>query len=256
MNKIIAVSQNIFTELKHRKILSVNIFYLIIMLITSMWITELSPGAEIRVVKDAGFAIIELFGFLIVLLSISVLSFEEIELRTIWLSLVKPIERYEYFLGKAVGIVLVVLLNLFLMSLILVFVCLISKIALDLSFFAIIIAIFFKMVIAIVATLIISVLASSLISQIILSSIIIMLGHIIHYLKILIKNLPGISKIFLMFFYYLIPNFNYFNIKDIIYMESSMPNLHVWIKMFFYMICYTGLGCLVAMIIFQKKEFK
>src|SRR6185436_10329676 len=77
----------------------------------------LTVGSEEKIIKDFGLATIDLFGVLTaVLLGIGLVS-REIERRTVYVLLAKPIHRAEFVLGKYAGLVLTLAVNTAVMTL-------------------------------------------------------------------------------------------------------------------------------------------
>ncbi len=82
-----------------------------------MILAGLSIGQESRIVKDLGLASTSLFGtFIAIFLGIG-LVFKEIDRRTIYAIIAKPIHRYQFILGKYVGLVLTLAVTVGVMAL-------------------------------------------------------------------------------------------------------------------------------------------
>src|SRR5205085_2105904 len=84
-------------------------------IIASWLIGKLTVGDELKIIKDVGLSSIHFFGILITIFSGISLVFREMERRTIYLILSKPVERHEFLLGKFLGLawtLLAVLLSL------------------------------------------------------------------------------------------------------------------------------------------------
>ena len=69
----------------------------------------LTVGDRVKIIKDVGLASISFFGALMAILIGTGLVYKEIEKRTIFTLLSKPIRRAEFLLGKFVGLVLTLL---------------------------------------------------------------------------------------------------------------------------------------------------
>jgi ABC-type transport system involved in multi-copper enzyme maturation permease subunit len=74
-------------------------------------------GGETKIIKDLGLACMSIFGALIaIFLGIGLVS-KEIEKRTVYTIISKPIDRYQFILGKYLGLVLTLLANVGVMAL-------------------------------------------------------------------------------------------------------------------------------------------
>lgn len=258
MNKsIFAIAGNIFTELSRHKMFNVVFVFLLIMLGTVLFITELSPGAEKRVILDIGYASIEILSLLTVGLGIALVTFEEKELRTIWLVLVKPVKRYEYCFGKYIGVGLLLTANVLAMTVILTLICLFTNVLLDFNFLFVIGFIFFKMLMMLGIALFFSIISSSLVTQITFTLFLYLLGYISHHLLPIINETRNIAaKLILKIIYLILPHFGYIDLKDYIYsMEYSVPFGFI-AKVTIYVFVYSLILSILSALIFERKEFK
>jgi ABC-type transport system involved in multi-copper enzyme maturation permease subunit len=78
----------------------------------SYLIGQLTAGQDIKIIKDLGLAATSLFGLLIaVFIGIGLVS-KEVERKSIYALLSKPIRRHEFILGKYFGLVLTLAVNI------------------------------------------------------------------------------------------------------------------------------------------------
>src|SRR5208337_3380920 len=115
MKKILAVSGYIFKQSFRNKILNMLIIFAIFSMGFSLIISLLAQESELKMVIDFGLFTIEIFSFLTIALSLAVQMFEETEMKTVSLMLVKPIKWHEYLIGKYLGIVFTLFLNILFM---------------------------------------------------------------------------------------------------------------------------------------------
>jgi ABC-type transport system involved in multi-copper enzyme maturation permease subunit len=79
-------------------------------------LADLSMGELTRIIADVGLTAIHLFGVTIaVFLGITLVS-QEVERKTIYLILSKPVPRWEFIVGKALGLSLTLALITFVMA--------------------------------------------------------------------------------------------------------------------------------------------
>lgn len=115
--KIAAIALNTFKEAVRDRILYAILVFALVMLAGSTILTTISAGGEEKIIKDLGLACISLFGTLIALfLGIGLVS-KEIERRTVYTIIAKPIHRYQFILGKYLGLTLTLLVNVLVMAL-------------------------------------------------------------------------------------------------------------------------------------------
>lgn len=116
MNRILIIARMTLTEAVRDKILYSVLIFALAMIGSSTVLVTMSLGGEGRMVKDLGLACITLFGVLIAtFIGISLVS-REIERRTIFTLLSKPVRRAEFLLGKFLGLGLTLAVNIGVMA--------------------------------------------------------------------------------------------------------------------------------------------
>jgi ABC-type transport system involved in multi-copper enzyme maturation permease subunit len=116
MIKVLALATNTYREAIRQKLLYSLIFFTLVMIGASHFIAQLSLGGVFeKIIKDVGLFAIFFFGvFLSISMGVS-LVFKEVDRRTIYTILSKPISRFGFVLGKFLGLALVVGLMVVLM---------------------------------------------------------------------------------------------------------------------------------------------
>ena len=94
------IALNTFKEIVRNRFLYLIVFFACVFIIFSLALWELTIGESERVIVDFGLGMIEIFGIIGVLFVGSQLLFKEIEGKTIFLILSKPIKREDFLLGK------------------------------------------------------------------------------------------------------------------------------------------------------------
>lgn len=106
IGRIYAIAINTFREAVRDRVLYGVLACAIAVLLFTLAIAALSLDQQQRVVLDVGLASISLFSVAIAVFLGSSLLYKEIERKTLYVILPKPIRRWEFVLGKYVGIVL------------------------------------------------------------------------------------------------------------------------------------------------------
>jgi ABC-type transport system involved in multi-copper enzyme maturation permease subunit len=110
----IAVNQ--FKESVRDKVLYNLVFFAVLLIAVSCLLGQLTAGQDIKIIKDLGLAAISIFGlFIAVFIGIGLVS-KEVERRSIYSLLSKPIRREEFVVGKYLGLVLTLLVNITVMT--------------------------------------------------------------------------------------------------------------------------------------------
>lgn len=116
MSRILVIARNTFRENIRDKVLYNLILFALIMIFSSIVIGQLSLGNEVKVILDLGLASISIFGMLIAVFLGIGLVYKELDKRTIYALLAKPVHRYEFILGKYLGLLYTLFVNVAIMT--------------------------------------------------------------------------------------------------------------------------------------------
>lgn len=116
MRVIMWVALNAFRESVRDKVLYNLVAFAILLMGASYLIGQLTAGQDVKIIKDLGLAATSIFGlFIAIFIGIGLVS-KEVERRSIYGLLAKPIERYHLVLGKYGGLVITLAVNLAIMT--------------------------------------------------------------------------------------------------------------------------------------------
>jgi len=116
MRRILAIAHNTFRESIRDKVLYNLIPFALILILSSIALGQLTLGNEDKVILDLGLASISIFGMLIAIFIGTSLVHKEIEKKTVYALLSKPVHRHELILGKYAGLLFTLFVNLVLMT--------------------------------------------------------------------------------------------------------------------------------------------
>jgi Cu-processing system permease protein len=116
MRAIRHVAVNVFKESVRDKVLYSIVAFAVILIAASYLLGQLTAGQDLKIIKDLGLASISTFGLLIAVFIGIGLVWKEVERRSIYSLLSKPISRSEFILGKYFGLVLTLLVNVTVMT--------------------------------------------------------------------------------------------------------------------------------------------
>jgi ABC-2 type transport system permease protein len=126
-SRIGVIANHTFTQLVRMKV-----FYFLIVFVILLWgakqviLTDEtggdgSPEQELRLIKSAGFAAMNMFSMLLALSATALLIPKDIEDRTLYTILCKPVPRLDYLIGKLLGVLVLIFVSLIAMDLVLCF---------------------------------------------------------------------------------------------------------------------------------------
>ncbi len=252
-NPIAVIAQYTFREYLKSKVLLSVIFLSIGLMLASFLAAELTYKTLHRVVADFGFGLATLSSVsMAVFLGVNLIS-TEIENRTLYMILSKPVSRIQFFLGKLIGLSLMNLLNVFILVAQTFLMMAIFDGTIDYLFYYLIVFIFLE------ATLILSlsVLFSLFTNRYLAIFFVVVLYIVGHALDNSIQTrmaeaLPWL-KMILEIFNITLPMFYKLNFKDYLLYDVSVDNLNILGSMI-YGICYISFINLLNLFIFNKKD--
>jgi ABC-type transport system involved in multi-copper enzyme maturation permease subunit len=111
MSRVGIVALNTFREAVRDRVLYNLVFFALVMIAASILVGQISIGIEEMVIVTLGLSAISVIGLLIaVFIGVSLVS-KEMEKRTLYALLAKPVRRWEFLLGKFGGLVLTLTVN-------------------------------------------------------------------------------------------------------------------------------------------------
>src|SRR6266568_7707 len=120
MRRAAVVALNTFREAVRDRVLYNLVFFALLMMVAAIAVGQISIGIEQIVIVSLGLSAISVIGLLIsVFLGVALVS-KEMDKRTLYALLAKPVRRWEFLLGKFGGLVLTLAVNFILLKLALI----------------------------------------------------------------------------------------------------------------------------------------
>jgi len=111
MKRVGIVALNTFREAVRDRVLYNLVFFALLMMLAAVVVGQISIGIEESVIVSLGLSAISVIGLLIsVFIGVALVS-KEMEKRTLYALLAKPVRRWEFLLGKFGGLVLTLAVN-------------------------------------------------------------------------------------------------------------------------------------------------
>jgi ABC-type transport system involved in multi-copper enzyme maturation permease subunit len=111
-----AVAANTFREAIRDKVLYNLVFFALLVMGASVVLGSATLGEGIKIIVDLSLAAMSVFGLLIAIFVGIGLVHKEIQRRTVYMLLAKPISRRNFVIGKYLGLMLVIALNVGVMT--------------------------------------------------------------------------------------------------------------------------------------------
>lgn len=116
LSRIFAVAGNTVREAIRNRVLYTLVAFALILICSSIVLSNLSYVEQRRILQDLAFASARLFGVVIAIAVGINLIYKEVERRTIYTVLAKPISRPEFLVGKYLGLVATIWLQVVVMA--------------------------------------------------------------------------------------------------------------------------------------------
>ncbi len=116
MRAISRIAVSVFRESVRDRVLYNLVFFAVLLIASSYLLGQLTAGQDVKIIKDLGLAATSIFGlFIAIFIGIGLVS-KEVERRSIYALLAKPISRPQFVLGKYAGLVLTLAVNVAVMT--------------------------------------------------------------------------------------------------------------------------------------------
>ena len=254
MQCLFAVAVNTFRETLRDKILYNLVLFAVLLIGSSVLLGTLTIGEQARLVNDLGLAAINVVAVIIaIFVGIGLVS-KEIERRTIYTLLARPITRAQFVLGKYLGLALVILVNIGIMFAMFLATVRLSGHPIHASLFQAVELILVEALLVMAFALLFSTFSSSILSATLTLGIYV-IGHLTSDMKMIAeKHASGVIKSLTTTLYYAFPNLETLNIKG---QSAAGISVDLGFQMIAttYGLLYTGLLLVGACLIFQRRDF-
>lgn len=251
MNTAFVIAKNTFRETIRDKILyGILGFSFIYIAITAM-LANISLGDPV-ILKSFGLAGIYIFGSIITIFLGAAIIYKEIERRTLYFVLSKPVSRFDIILGKFLGLYIAILLTTAVMAV--VYLCVIvwsgggfdSLGLLSIFYQALEMGLF-------VALLIFFSTISTPLTSTIASVMVLFTGHAMSSVEHTAAKIGGLFYHGVQVIYYIFPNLEKFNIRNAVVHGASVSGQSLLLTVI-YAAAYAALLLALANILFKRKD--
>jgi ABC-type transport system involved in multi-copper enzyme maturation permease subunit len=256
---VIIIAQNTFRESVRDKVLYNLLFFAILMVIASVLIAELSLDQDKLIITRMGLTVMLFFGALISVFIGTGLVYKEIDKRTVYSMLAKPISRGEFVVGKFLGLSFTLLVNCVTMllgtSVALLYLNNFQVTNVNWHFLTAGFLLFLELLIIIAFSLMFSAFSTPALATI-FSIVVYIIGSLSQDILLFARTTPSIVlKSIARFFYYLVPNFSNFNYITTVAHGNSVPGKNLLLALG-YAAIYLSILLLISITVFKQRNFK
>ena len=284
ITRVFAITTNTLTELTRQKVFYVLLIFALLLIGSSIFMARLTFQQELQILKDVSLGAMSILTSLLAIVATARLIPQDIEERTIYTILAKPVPRFEYLLGKLAGVLLLLAISILIMSAMFVAVLYVREQTLlhqtlqqmsaappeqlddalravrsstfNIDIFPGIAIIYLKACLLASLTLFVSTFASTNIFTLVIMVCIYFIGHLQatareYWLQ---ENVAGLlTKIFLAFVALILPDLQAFNVIDDIVAGAAVP-FALFAKTVVLGVFYITIYTLLATFVFYGKE--
>jgi ABC-type transport system involved in multi-copper enzyme maturation permease subunit len=249
---------NTFREAVRDRVLYSLVFFALLMMVAAIVVGQISIGIEESVIVSLGLSAISVIGLLIsIFLGVALVS-KEMEKRTLYALLAKPVRRWEFLLGKFGGLVLTLAVNTAAMALGLLLVMLYVKHTLERSDAVVLVAVYFillKLALIVALALLFSCYTTPLLAILFTAGLYIV-GLFVQELRNLPVDVmsPGTAA-FTKWLSYLLPNFENFNVMALAAHGRAVPGALI-LQNTLYAFVYCTMVLTAASVVFSRRNLK
>ncbi len=278
--RIAALASNTLLELVRLKVFYFMLLFGMLIIGSSAFVVKFSFQEQFQVLKDVALGAMSVFTWLLAVLSTALLLPKDIEERTLYTILAKPVPRFEYLLGKLLGVLALLFLATSLMSFLFVGVLYyreqgaiaalgdmppdewvaavkaVKASTFSPSLIQGIVFIYLKASLCASLTLLLSTFASTTIFTIMVSVVVYFIGHVQALARdywLSDATVGPLTKIFLAFVSLVFPDLQLFNVVDDIAAGAMLP-MAIFLKTSALGLIYIAVYFLAGYFLFQNKE--
>lgn len=256
MTPVLVIAANTFRENRRDRVLYVLVFFAAAMILAGVVVGELSPFEQAKVLLDLGQAAMSLMGSLIaIFLGIGLVS-REVERRTIYVIVAKPVSRTQFLVGKVLGLTLTLTASLGLMAVILLAVSIGYGARPTVALLESVFLLWVELVLLIAIAVTFASFSSTTTLAAMFTVGVWILGQIVGDLAALAaKSESMLTKAVLSFFYWVLPDLSLFDAKARATYGIAIPLTEV-AAVAGYGLAYTAALLCLASLVFAKRDFK
>jgi ABC-type Na+ efflux pump permease subunit len=282
--RVSAITTNTLTELIRQRVFYVLLIFALILIGSSVFMARFTFQQEFQILKDVSLGAMSIFSSLLAIVATARLISQDIEDRTIYTILAKPVPRFEYLLGKLGGVLLLLAISMAAMAALFLAVLyfreqavlnetarqlahapqeqlndalnVVRSTGLNIDILAGVVVIYLKASLLAALTLLVSTFATTNIFSIVVMVFVYFIGHLQATAREYWLEQPGagwLARGFLALVALIFPDLQAFNLVDDIVAGVAIP-FAIFSKTILLGIFYVAIYTLAAILVFYGKE--
>jgi len=258
MRRASVVALNTFREAVRDRVLYNLVFFALMMMAAAIAVGQISVGIEQTVIVSLGLSAISVIGLLIsIFIGVALVS-KEMDKRTLYALLAKPVRRWEFLLGKFAGLVLTLAVNTAAMALGLLLVMIYMKHSLERSDAVVLVAVYFillKLALIVALALLFSCFTTPLLAILFTVGLYIVGLYVQELRNLPVEVMSPAMSAFTKWLSYLLPNFENFNVMAMAAHGRAVPGALI-LQNTLYTVVYCTIVLTAAAVVFSRRDLK
>jgi len=258
MRRAGAVALNTFREAVRDRVLYNLVFFALLMIAAAVAVGQISIGIEQTVIVSLGLSAISVIGLLIsIFIGVALVS-KEMDKRTLYALLAKPVRRWEFLLGKFGGLVLTLAVNTAAMAAGLLLVMLYVKHSLERGDAAVLVAVYFiwlKLALVVALALLFSCFTTPLLAILFTVGLYIVGLYVQELRNLPVEVMTPAMAALTRWLSYLLPNFENFNVMALAAHGRAVPGALI-LQNTLYTVIYCTIVLTAAAAVFSRRNLK
>lgn len=258
MKRVGVVALNTFREAVRDRVLYNLLFFALVMMAASIIAGQISIGIEETVIATLGLSAISLIGLLIaIFIGVGLVS-KEMDKRTLYALLAKPVRRWEFLLGKFGGLILTLAVNTTAMGVGLFLALVYVKPTLERGDATIFVAVYFiwlKLALVVALALLFSCFTTPLLAILFTAGIYIVGLYVQELRNMPVQVMSPGMTMFTKWLSYLLPNFENFNIMAMAAHSRPVPSAFI-LQNTLYAAVYCAVVLTASVLVFSRRNLK
>jgi ABC-type transport system involved in multi-copper enzyme maturation permease subunit len=252
--RVAAIALNTFRENLRDRILYNLLFFALLLMGFSVLLGDLTIAEQSKIVTDLGLAAINLVGVAIaIFVGIGLVS-KEIERRTIYTIMARPITRAQFILGKYLGLALTLLINLGIMLIVFLATLFMDHVPVHSGLFQAVQLIYVELLLVTALALFFSTFSSTAVSAMMTLGFYV-IGHLTADLKgIAAQSSSDLIKTVMTGLYYVCPNLEALNVKGLA-AQGTVVAVSYQALVSVYGLVYAAVLVTAACAVFSRRDF-
>lgn len=252
LGRVWAVARTTLLEVLRERVLLSLVFYAILMMVAALLARDITIRQEAKVIKDVGLAGVDVFGVLVAtFVGVSLVS-RELERRSAYVILAKPLSRAEFVFGKFAGFALGLAVYVASMAVLLYLALALARVPFDVGLLGALMALYLAALMVAAIAVASSTLTSTTLATVLTFSVVVA-GRYSDVIANAHQTNPEAPAWLLRGLYVVLPSLRHFDFKDrVVYGQGVAAGDLLWLAA--YAAAYSAVVLALASAVFRRRD--